>query len=322
MKLNDQRIRDLLRGRRVLVVGDVMLDKYISGPSDRMSPEASVPVIANPKTYEMPGGAANVATNLIELGCSVDLMGTTGDDENGKKLLHLCEKLGIQSHFIVHPRSTTTVKCRIIANERQIVRLDYEVIQPLPPEGEKEFKQDFDRIVESGDIEILILQDYNKGIFSKAIIHHVISKAKTHGIFIAVDPKVHNFFEYREVNLFKPNLAELNNAFSKEIEVSEKDLKGAIHNLQGQINFQTCMVTLSERGIITCRDSECVWSPAMDIEVVDVSGAGDTVISVSSLVLFNGGNLQDAADLSNLAAAEVCKRPGVVPVQISNILKK
>jgi len=318
MELNNNRILELLKGKKALVIGDIMLDKYISGKSNRMSPEANVPVITDTKTYEMPGGAANVAINLKELDCEVTLVGAIGADRDGEQLSRLCKHQGIEARFVTNEASCTTVKCRIIANQIQVARIDTEQINYLHGSEAERLKDLYDELIAENDYELVVMQDYNKGVLSRDIIDHLISVNLKNNLFTAVDPKSENFFNYKKVQLFKPNLNELQNAVQRKIPLTSDGLKEAVREMRDQLQCETAMLTLSEHGICTMREEEFCWSRPSPIQVVDVSGAGDTVISVAALSLLNGGSVQEASQLANFAAAEVCQKPGVVSSSIKS----
>lgn len=313
---------DKMKGIKVLVLGDVMIDRYISGKVDRISPEAPVPVISHSRTDDRLGGAANVALNLQALGATPIMCSLVGNDETGEKMLGLFEKRGLNSEYIKksnHRR--TTIKTRIIGNNQHLLRVDKEDTYSLFKEEFETFTSLFDKALEEENIEILLLQDYNKGMLSPAMIDYCISRARAKGIFIAVDPKNLYFFEYREVDLFKPNLHEIATAFQREQSAEPDHLAEIAKALRSRIRNRYTLITLSENGLFIDDGQNKVVVPTKKRNIVDVCGAGDTVLSISSLLLYLGVSPEMVGHAANTAGGQVCERVGVVPVD-ADLLKK
>lgn len=296
---------------KAAVVGDAMLDTYIFGDSTRISPEAPVPVVDKKNQMYCLGGAANVALNLKKLGAETTLIGTIGKDSHGERLIELLKEDAIGNGLIAIDKSTTC-KMRIFAKKQQVLRLDEEDRSPISNAVAEQIL----RKVKEGNFNVIILQDYNKGLLSKGLIEEIITYCKANQIFIAVDPKKNFFFEYKGVDLFKPNLKEITEAFNKEAELEE-----LVEELETKIENQCTMVTLAEKGIFIKRKKDTTLSPAYKQEVSDVSGAGDTVISVAAVSMFSGASLEEVGKLCNLAASIVCNKVGVAPITKQDLIE-
>ncbi len=294
---------------RVAVIGDIMLDKYQYADVERISPEAPVPILKlrNGEREERPGGAANVALNISTLGADVHLFGVVGQDTDGKDLLSLLKSHGIRTDgiFIDHERPTTS-KTRIISRKQQIVRIDIEKTEPIPRRIEKEIKNILSNEVKNFDA--IVVEDYNKGVLTPGIIRF-ISKELTDKTIVGVDPKIENFGLYKNVTLFKPNRTELSRFNGK------KDLFEAIKDTFEKLSPEYMMVTLSEAGMVVYDGREFVRIPSLKKEVYDVTGAGDTVISVAILSLVAGLSIVDSAILSTIAAGIEVSKFGVACVR-------
>lgn len=308
-------------GLEVLVLGDLMLDAYRWGSSERKSPEADVPVLLVEKEYDCPGGAANVALNIKSLGANCTLIGIIGKDDNGKKLEHLIQDAGIKTALALVEDRPTTTKTRVILNERHLMRVDKERVDELSNAEEELILEFLEKNLSGKDV--LILQDYNKGIFSKRIISESIKKAQTRGVKIVVDPKKNHFFEYKKVDLFKPNLKELSEAIDQKIEASEMaSLNQASSLFLKRAEANSILLTLSEHGIYWQEGNSFGSHPANERNIVDVSGAGDTVVATAALALAKGFLLSEIAALSNLAGGLACEYVGVKALDLERLLEE
>jgi rfaE bifunctional protein kinase chain/domain len=313
---------------KVLVIGDVMIDSYLIGKVDRISPEAPVPVVVLKKRDNMLGGAANVALNIKSLGAEAFLCSIIGTDKQGDELLNLMEKSGLKSDGIVRSSERiTTTKFRIIGNRVQMLRVDEEMDTDI---NELEVKQLLDRISELISVQkpdVIILQDYNKGVLTLDVITKVAEIAKIKGIPVAVDPKKKNFSSYKNITLFKPNLKEISEGLKIDVEAtSVESLQRAAEIIHTKQDIEQVMITLSEHGVFmssrgsTGNNSKVI--PAVLRSIADVSGAGDTVISVVALCMAQKNDPILTATLSNLAGGLVCEHPGVVAIDKDELFKE
>ncbi len=299
---------------RALVIGDIMLDTYIHGKVDRISPEAPVPVVHAEKTEFRLGGAANVALNIRALGAQVTLCGLIGNDKPGETMLKLLNDEQIQTHLVLaDPNRRTTEKTRIIGNRHQVLRIDYEDTFELNQDQESIL---IEKIAsELGKYDVIIFEDYNKGLLSSHLIQSVISISKSQDIPVVVDPKLNHFFDYQGVTLFKPNRKEVIEGLKLHDNLkSLPQIENALHAIVEKLNCAWVMITLSEQGVVIGNKSSFFHFPAHERTIADVSGAGDTVIGVAALCLASGMNITEMAKLSNLAGGLVCEFPGVVPI--------
>ncbi|MBN8677549.1 MAG: carbohydrate kinase [Chitinophagales bacterium] len=306
---------DVLDGLCVLIVGDVMIDRYLVGSVSRISPEAPVPVVLQKSVEDRLGGAANVALNVKALGGVPFLCSLIGEDQDGQRFLDLLstEKLtplGIRTSS----ERCTTVKTRILGNHQQMLRIDQEDTHDLSANEEAVMLQRAVTIMDHDPIRVLILQDYNKGMLPERLIRNLIQEAKKRGIFIAVDPKKTNFFAYQGADLFKPNLKEVRESAPFPITPTLDSLQKAADFLIEKLQNRYTMLTLSEKGIFLDDGNGGQLYPTIARNISDVSGAGDTVISIAAMALATGMDAALVARLSNLAGGQVCESPGVVPV--------
>jgi len=313
---------------RVLVIGDVMIDSYLWGKVERISPEAPVPVVSVEKRENLLGGAANVALNIMSLGAVPVLCSVIGTDVKGNEFVDLLTKDGIISEGIIRSRTRlTTTKFRIIGNKAQMLRVDEEMDTDLEPGEENELLLKVTALFAKFPIGVVILQDYNKGVLTKNVIGKVIEMALGHGIPVVVDPKKKNFDAYSHIDLFKPNLKELSEGLKVDLDINDiSSIKSAALAWQTKQSITAMMVTLSEAGVYIRDTSGGQVSefhiPAHIRTIADVSGAGDTVISVASLCRALGVTPFLTASLSNLAGGLVCENVGVVPVNRLRLLKE
>ncbi len=302
--------------KRILVIGDVMVDAYIRGKVTRVSPEAPVPIINLKERENRLGGAANVALNLLALGATPVLCAVIGKDRGGETFSELLKKRNLSAEGIIKSSSRiTTVKTRIVGNNQQLVRIDDEQTEDLTFAEENQLIDHVKAIIAT-KIDAIILEDYNKGLLTKRVIETIIEIANENNVIITVDPKKENFFAYKNVTLFKPNLKELKEGLNIDFDFpTNKDaFEKAISELEGVLNNQISFVTLSEHGVFIKNHADQSYVPAHHRTISDVSGAGDTVISVATLALTVGMSITDVAEIANLSGGLVCEMNGVVPI--------
>ena len=300
--------------QKVLIVGDAMLDAYMWGNIHRQSPEADIPVVNIEKHEKRLGGAANVAENIASLGATPILCSVIGDNDQG--FLELMNKKGLCIKGVLQERRKTTVKTRVISNNKQQLRIDEEDLFPI--QSEQVFIENTIALME--DVSVIIFQDYNKGVLTPTVIEKVITTAKNKHIPIAVDPKKDNFWTYQGVDLFKPNLKELNDACGTQFEGTNiDDIKKETKNIQERLKVKSILLTLSENGIFYLAD-ESFYQAAFKRNIIDVSGAGDSVIATAALGLALKLTTQEICTISNLAGGLVCEKAGVVPIQKEKLL--
>jgi rfaE bifunctional protein kinase chain/domain len=308
----------------VLVVGDVMLDAYAWGKVERISPEAPVPVVRVTQRSARLGGAANVALNVKALGATAIVVSALGNDENGTRMEGLFHQAGLTTKGAIRSSArTTTVKTRVISGHQHIVRVDEEMDEPLSDADEQAILDRIASVLKEDKPGVVILEDYNKGVLTPAVIKGTIERAKTAGIPVAVDPKKENFFAYRGVDLFKPNLKELREGLKIDLTAGDHAaVSAALEQLEQRLGNAASLLTLSEHGMVARRGTEEVFLPAHKREIADVSGAGDTVIAVAALCLARRVSLSLLAALSNLAGGLVCEYVGVVPIDRAQLLSE
>jgi rfaE bifunctional protein kinase chain/domain len=308
------------RSVRVLIVGDVMVDAYYIGGVERISPEAPVPVVQVEKYESRLGGAGNVALNIHALGAQPVLCSVIGNDPEGQVLRRLMHDQGMtESGLIASDVRKTTTKTRVIGNRHQIVRIDHELTDDLAKMESFLLLEAVKRELEQADV--LILEDYNKGVLHAGNIPQIIQLAREAGVPVIVDPKKRNFLAYKGVTLFKPNLKEIREGLNIAEELNDPDrVRDAITRLQTELQNEITMVTMSERGVLIQGRGQEYLIPAHVRQIADVSGAGDTVVSVAALCLALGTDLKLLAALSNLAGGIVCEYTGVVPINPERLL--
>lgn len=307
-----------------MVIGDVMIDAYIWGKVSRISPEAPVPIINISKRDARPGGAANVALNLRAMGAKTHMIAVIGDDLQGVEFLELMKNEQINIDGVVKDQSrSTTVKTRIISQGQQMLRVDEEQSHYINPKVAEEILQNVAKAISSEKIDAIVLEDYNKGLLSEALIQDIIKLARKSAVPVTVDPKKENFFSYKGATLFKPNLKELVEGLKIELDPSnEQEVLHALEVLRGQMNLNQAMVTLSEHGVQCLADDYTGRIPAHRREISDVSGAGDTVIAVATLCLAKKLPSNFMCELANLAGGLVCEEIGVVPIKKEKLLSE
>lgn len=318
------RLLSMFSGRRVLVVGDLVLDHYLEGEVSRISPEAPVPVVSLGDSSErwLPGGAANVALNVLSLGGKPSIAGVVGSDAGGEKLLSLLSGSGVDVSGVAADTSRpTTVKTRIMGRNQQLMRVDREKTEDVSDETGEDLFARLEQVFPGADS--VIIEDYNKGVLSRNVIHRVMGMAEAFSLPVSVDPKLNNFWEYRKSFIFKPNRYEAGAALGSVIETPE-DAVSAAKLILEKLVCRAVLLTMGSRGSVLV-DREAAASshiPAVTRHVFDVSGAGDSVIAVMGLAACCSMSLYDAARLANLAAAAVCSQPGVYAVNPGDIVRE
>ena len=301
---------------KVGVIGDVMLDTYMWGSVDRISPEAPVPVVLLHKKEYRIGGAGNVALNCQSLGAQVSILSVTGDDKEGLILGELFETSNIDASYMIKtPDRITTSKTRIISRNQQMMRLDAEVTGDLDSHNEKALLKKVQVYIATVDPDIIIFEDYNKGVLTEKIIHKVIELCREAGVITAVDPKRKNFFSYRQADIFKPNLKEVKEGLNLFMERFDQPLLQNVHaGLQNMLHHHISFITLSEKGVFYQSGSQSGLIPSHLRNIADVSGAGDTVIAVASMVYAATKNVHLMAEVANIAGGLVCEEVGTVAI--------
>lgn len=315
-----QTIFSAMKGKRILVVGDLMIDRYIWGTVTRISPEAPVPVIEVTEESERLGGAANVGNNIISLGGECTLVGVCGNDRSAGALRFLVKDMGMNdSGIMTDPTRPTTVKTRVIAQHQHVVRIDHEEKNDI----DHEMVTTIMRYVKDhvDEIDGIILEDYNKGVLTKELIYQLTTFAKEYQLLITVDPKLNHFFEYQHVTVFKPNLKETSEGLGKSVK-SDEEVFLAGNELLKRLNASHVLITRSEKGMsLFKKDGGVVNTPTYARHVADVSGAGDTVIATMTLCLAAGATIEEAVLLSNLAGGYVVGEVGIVPATPEHIIQ-
>jgi len=313
-----QEILNNAKGKEIAVVGDVMLDRFFWGTVSRISPEAPVPVIdVEDETFHL-GGAANVAKNLSSLGVKPILFGLIGDDNSGKLFKKIAEDFGISTDGL-YPDSNrpTTVKTRIIGNNQHIARIDREERKVIDKQG-----ADFilNSLINNWDLKGIILEDYNKGVLSESLIQSIIDFANKNKIPVLVDPKKDNFFSYKNVTLFKPNRKEAQVSLDNPMK-SKDDIIEAGKKLLDSLNCENVLITLGSEGMMLFEKDGTISSvPTYARKVSDVSGAGDTAIATIAATIAGSANLKEASALANYASGIVVEKPGIVSIEIEELL--
>lgn len=307
-----------MRQRRVVVVGDAMLDVYLNGDCDRISPEAPVPVVTVHERRHAVGGAANVAANVAAIGATVSLVATIGDDRRGQQLRSEMAAAGIQDEGIITLAARpTTSKTRVVARGQQLVRIDEEEDTPLDGEAQDRLVAAARRLL--ADADAVLIEDYNKGVLTPALIATVLDVAKARGIPSVVDPKFRNFFAYRGASVFKPNRRELEAALGAAVDLEHAD---ALPQAMERLDVQNLLLTLGAAGMVLVGHvGEITRLPTVAHEVYDVSGAGDTVTAWVGTALATGATVREAAELANYAAGIEVGKSGVAVVTREELLE-
>lgn len=323
LRFTEDHLHEILNGglrEKIIVLGDLMLDRYLWGNVSRISPEAPVPIINIEDEEIRLGGAGNVANNLIGLGALPLMAGVVGDDEWGDKFRSmLSEKHLSHDGVITDGQRPTTMKTRIIGNNQHIARVDREKLHPVDRQIQTKI---LDFIRENiAEVEAILIQDYNKGVLATELIHQVIQLARERDKIITVDPKFKNFWEFKGVTVFKPNKKEVEEALARHIETPE-DFLDAGDGLLKRLNAHSILITRGKEGMaLFDRDTQPTFLETRARKVADVSGAGDTVIATLTFALAAKSSLQEAVTLANYAAGLVCEEVGVVPVEGQKLVK-
>ncbi len=322
MIVSIKEIFDRFNSLKALIIGDVMVDAYIWGAVERVSPEAPVPVVRATKRDYRLGGAANVALNVQALGAEPILCAVIGNDDVGTKFLDRLSERELKADGIVTSQERpTTVKTRVISGHQHVVRVDEETDQLL---SEKEETALWGKIAsQMPGCDVIIFEDYDKGVISERIIEQTVKMARKSGIPTVADPKKRNFLSYNQVSLFKPNLKELREGLKIDLTASDKgSIESAVQDLRTKLEAEGALITLSEYGVYIHSKSEKHHIKAHLREVSDVSGAGDTVISLAGLCMALRLPPYTVAALSNLGGGLVCEHVGVVPVDKKVLLEE
>lgn len=327
LSVKKEHIREIFKSfnnLNVLIIGDVMIDSYMWGKVNRISPEAPVPIISVNKKEKRLGGAANVALNIQAMGANPILCSVIGIDYEGQAFMDLLKAQKLSQKGILKSRDRiTTEKTRVIGNNHQLLRIDEEIEEDIAPAETQQLITLISYIIQHDKIDVILFEDYNKGLITPKLISKVVELAKSKGIPTCVDPKKKNFNAYKGVTLFKPNLKELREGLKLDISSDNiNELQRAISSFRVKQKFDTALVTLAEKGVLINSRSEKNHTPAHIRSIADVSGAGDTVISVASLLVALHVNPIVMAAISNLAGGLVCEQIGVVPVKKEQLLEE
>lgn len=326
LSLNTTRIEALSAAfcnARIAVIGDLMLDRYTFGSVSRISPEAPVPVLEIEDEQARLGGAANVGHNILGLGARPLMLGVIGDDTSGLILKGIFSDLGFPLDGIVTDSSRpTTVKTRVIAGSQQMLRMDHEEKKDISSATEDRLLMILEDQI--GELDGIILEDYNKGVMTKRIIHDAIEIGRKHGVPVLIDPKRQNFFEYQNATVFKPNRKEVEDALGVKIDSEEEALEAGMKLLE-RLKAENILLTLGEKGMMLFEkknsDGVPYKIPTMARQVADVSGAGDTVIATLAICMSCGMSVRESAVVANRAAGLVIEELGIVPIYREQLTK-
>lgn len=309
---------------KVGVIGDVMLDTYMVGQVDRISPEAPVPVISlHHKEYRI-GGAGNVALNCRALGTQVSVLSVTGNDANGLLLSELLESHTIDISWLLKSKERiTTSKTRIISRNQQMMRVDEEVTHDLSEADEKALLEKVQQYISANDPDVIIFEDYNKGVLTSRVINEVLALCQNAGIITAVDPKRKNFFAYKGADIFKPNFKEVREALNLLADTTDLASLQQMHTaLHRQLNNKISFITLSDKGVFYQEGAHGHVIASHLRNIADVSGAGDTVIAVAAMVYAITNNAKLMAEIANIAGGLVCEEMGTIAVNKEKLIKE
>ncbi|HOF15450.1 MAG TPA: bifunctional ADP-heptose synthase [Bacteroidales bacterium] len=317
-----------IKKSKILIIGDIMLDVYIQGQVHRISPEAPVPIVNITDTKTCLGGAANVAFNIQAMGATPILCGIIGNDIKGREFIQTIEAHNMPTQGIatIDNRQTTT-KTRVIGNKVQLLRIDEETDQILSLEDSEKLYEHIKNLLLKEEINAIIFEDYDKGVITPLLIDRITQLAIEKSIPITVDPKKRNFLNYKNVTIFKPNLSELKNGLDiDKNDVDIESLNNKIKQFKKENQIDIVMTTMSDKGIMIAYNKKSEhtydWIPAHFRSIADVSGAGDTVISIATLALIYGFSPTLIAELSNIAGGLVCESIGVVPIDKSRFFEE
>lgn len=310
------------KSKKILVIGDVMIDSYMWGKVDRISPEAPVPVVSVINKENRLGGAANVGLNIKSLGAEPILCGIIGNDDQGKNFRSLLHKRNMTDKGLLQvDERPTTVKTRVIASSQHLLRVDEEISDSIQNDVARNFANHTIDIIEKEKPHAIIFEDYDKGNITPEVIHLIVDKALALSIPVLVDPKKRNFADYKRVTLFKPNFKELVEGMKISISKLDKDaVAHAAARLREQLGAKYVMVTLSEAGVLLTNGEKEFTMSAQKREIADVSGAGDTVISVLACCMAANVSAETSTIIANIAGGLVCEKVGVVPIDKEQLL--
>lgn len=307
----------------IAIIGDVIIDRYLDGKVDRISPEAPVPIVHLKNSDNRLGGAGNVALNIKAMGATPYLFSIIGEDENAdifKSLMPINDLWAAGIHQ--SKERCTTVKTRVMANHQQLLRVDREDTHDLSKQEINDFLDKVKTSFESIRVDVIILQDYNKGVLSPPVIEAVLQTAKEKNIPVVVDPKKANFLSFKNVEIFKPNLKEIQESTPFEVHPTLPSLQKASDFLKETTGAKNTIITLSEKGMFIDDGKQPQIIPTQIRNIADVCGAGDSVISLSALALALKLELKEIAILANLAGGQVCEKVGVVPVNKAQLKRE
>jgi rfaE bifunctional protein kinase chain/domain len=315
-----EEIQKSFTGKRIAVVGDLMLDRYFWGKVSRISPEAPVPVVEVDEESTRLGGAANVANNIASLGGVPIMIGVVGSDIGANILKNIVAGNGFPTDGIVVDSSRpTTIKTRVIAHGQHVVRIDQEKKVDLDADMQAKVLTSLENQITS--LDGIILEDYNKGVLTKELIKSIIKLAKDHKKTITVDPKFNNFFDYQGVSVFKPNRKETEEALGRRLNTLN-EIEGAARELLTQLKTDNVLMTLGEKGMLLLElNGSLAHVETKARNVADVSGAGDTVIATLTMAMVAGASVRESAALANYAGGIVCGEVGIVPIDKSVLIQ-
>jgi rfaE bifunctional protein kinase chain/domain len=311
-------------GIKAGVIGDLMLDTYLWGHVERISPEAPVPVVALERTEYRIGGAGNVALNLASLGARVEVLSLVGKDADGGKLAGLLEEKGIGTGRLLKSEGRiTTNKARVMGRNQQMLRLDSETTKELGKAEEDVLLAEVGRYIEMEAPQVMIFEDYNKGVLTPRVIREALALCRDHGVITAVDPKRKNFFSYEGVTIFKPNLKEVREGLNILAEDIRLPALRRIHEqLAERLRHQISFITLSDKGVFFQSGEQAAHIPSHMRNIADVSGAGDTVIAVASLVYAATQDARLMVEVANIAGGLVCEEVGTAAISKVRLLEE
>jgi len=309
---------------KVAIIGDVMLDTYWWGNTERISPEAPVPIVALQKMEHRVGGAANVALNAAALGANTSIVSIIGDDADGRNLAALLAGQGIDTSLLLNSAERiTTNKTRVMSRNQQMMRLDAEMTADISTTLEAKLLNQIRTHFNAEKPDVLIFEDYNKGVLTKGLIKSVIALCKEYGVVTTVDPKKKNFLSFQGVDIFKPNLKEVNEGLNLQLENVDLNSMKEVHRaLQNSLKHSISLITLSEKGVFYQKDHEAAIIPTHVRNIADVCGAGDTVIAVASMVYTITKDMHLAAEMANIAGGLVCEQVGTAAINKELLLKE
>lgn len=330
--MNRERLSNIIRtagSRKIAVIGDLMLDVYVWGRANRISQEAPVPVVQVGRQTQTLGGASNVMRNIVSLGGSVMPFGVIGNDEAGKKLLSLFAAQGIDSDFVVSdPGRITTQKQRVIAGTQQLVRIDYENIEPVSESIRSNLTEELIRTIEKDEVHAVIFEDYAKGVLNRECVDAINKASLKKGLITALDPHPSQPFEVRDLTLMTPNRQEafaLSGTYHKEPVrpvMNDAALMGVAEKIMKKWNPRFLLITLGAEGMALYeKGRDCLVVPTRAREVFDVSGAGDTVIASFVMALLGGADPAEAAEISNHAAGVVVGKIGTASIAVDELFQ-